>query len=1477
MSATPSPSPSSRISPELPRSQSEILEEALGIVNGYAKNMRKCLDQAAVMDAFRYASLMLATLRTSLLTPKNYYELYMAIFDQLNAYLAQHLFDAHVAKVLRLSDLYELVQYAGNIVPRLYLMVGKKTFALSLIPAFLPQITVGAVYMRVASTTEWAPDEPTPPVKELLNDLLEMAKGVQHPTRGLFLRYYLSSMTRDYMPNHAEDGPLGSLDTSINFVLQNFIEMNKLWVRLQYIGHSSERDKRETERKELRVIVGSGLVRLSQLDGLGIVEYKTKVLPSLFGEIVSCKDPIAQEYLMDIIIQVFPEDFHFGTLDLILAATMQLTKVETIKQTVLNLMERFVSFESRAQAEVRQSQNSLEGTHGIPNDIPLFDLFWEQILALSAKPDFKVGDTLELLVAVENLCLKIFPDRMDRLDKILIFAKDSILASNKSLASFPSDTVVLRLLMAPLEAYESNPLIFLSLPSSQTDDRDSEIRDDDGHAYCGSYTELLRILPHALRRKIANSFARSVVNAGTCGDVDGAKELKIATRNAVEAVFGELCSVLVTDCLDGNVFGAFAAERFEENERLVVPVTRLLKLDWEDIVEEQNLMARMIHLVRSTNDSPDDTLELLAVLRHHLGTGGDLRIRFTLPPFVHACLSVVVGFLGSCDLLESDVSTRVLSLFHFITETISALARAKYVYSDSDDAYFDAPPGFGKFLPTPASECLRLFVATAACADSSGHIAAVYEMLIRALECYDEAVGGGLGAGADAQILEPVIGAIARMEVFGTCKIRRRQAADGRADNDANNVDDSGYAIVVERLFGCVRRLLRKQDQARLAAKVAALFWRAKTTNRCWRAQPTESAGSPTGTWAEADSAVVKHPELFGEDTAAATTLLANHGADGEIVGMVPFRDSARVLDCLQRSMSIANSVLDPSLRLCLFVFILEQYLLFYHVKVDSISMRHISSLIELIHTSFSTYEEAASKFASVAQKGRSSIFAGHLQHSKNEEALTDKAKRHFRNILSHLQKLNAQEESVIGGDENVIAVFLSHVVPWLVAIPVSAGEYLTFFNVFTSLVFVSTANFIIPLIVYIQACGFRQAYNNTRVLTENQLKILKAVHYQSKTINTFIDNYDAIRNAIGHLKMSRNPSQRTFATSASKVPGTFRRLKPLQFVEQTENTSSNATGLETREPNAMVECPPSKCKSSPTQPLQSSETLAASLPCLTISSEDCAKSERGPDDSASRDELSKTLRNANATKPIRSSPSLENEIANASSSALCEDTIKIIASIEPYLLEDVPDPLAPPFDALDMSGENDRVMSAEHFLDVLDSTKTRSARSTPNTNPASDSPNIKLHPSGGISSCKDGSRNSPASKLGENELLTISRMNSSNQKSSDCVSIANSQKSAVSCKVSVSFKDQCSATNTGSCSRGPNTNQNSLDREKNCAQVAEFRNSNFPVQTDFVSPPFSALPKWMGVSGRFIALTCLLLSSVASILGLISLLGLHD
>lgn len=50
--------------------------------------------------------------------------------------------------------------------------------------------------------------------------------------------------------------------------------MNKLWVRMQHQGHSRDREKREKERQELRILVGTNLVRLSQLEGVNVDKYK---------------------------------------------------------------------------------------------------------------------------------------------------------------------------------------------------------------------------------------------------------------------------------------------------------------------------------------------------------------------------------------------------------------------------------------------------------------------------------------------------------------------------------------------------------------------------------------------------------------------------------------------------------------------------------------------------------------------------------------------------------------------------------------------------------------------------------------------------------------------------------------------------------------------------------------------------------------------------------------------------------------------------------------------------------------------------------------------------------------------------------------------------------------------------------------------------------------------------------------------------
>ena len=92
--------------------------------------------------------------------------------------------------------------------------------------------------------------------KNILRDLVEMCRGVQHPLRGLFLRNYLLQCTRLALPDTGQDTEQygdGSVEDSIEFIHLNFGEMNKLWVRMQYQGHSREKEKREKERLELRV------------------------------------------------------------------------------------------------------------------------------------------------------------------------------------------------------------------------------------------------------------------------------------------------------------------------------------------------------------------------------------------------------------------------------------------------------------------------------------------------------------------------------------------------------------------------------------------------------------------------------------------------------------------------------------------------------------------------------------------------------------------------------------------------------------------------------------------------------------------------------------------------------------------------------------------------------------------------------------------------------------------------------------------------------------------------------------------------------------------------------------------------------------------------------------------------------------------------------------------------------------------------
>jgi len=88
------------------------------------------------------------------------------------------------------------------------------------------------------------------------------------------------------------------------------------------------------------------------------------------------------------------------------------------------------------------------------------------------------------------------------------------------------------------------------------------------------------------------------------------------------------------------------------------------------------------------------------------------------------------------------------------------------------------------------------------------------------------------------------------------------------------------------------------------------------------------------------------------------------------------------------------------------------------------------------------------------------------------------------------------------------VAQFLAYLVPWFVTIPFLTGNKLNSFIMWTSLIFVSSANFIIPIVIFLRCLVFRKSYNLDRTtLTAKQRKLLKLIHARSNTIKNYIDS----------------------------------------------------------------------------------------------------------------------------------------------------------------------------------------------------------------------------------------------------------------------------------------------------------------------------------------------------------------------------------
>ncbi|KIJ45211.1 hypothetical protein M422DRAFT_30058 [Sphaerobolus stellatus SS14] len=890
----------------VPEPEGKMLSEALNTVKIQVAHMKRYLETDQLMDALKSASTMLAELRTSSLSPKQYYELYMAVFDALRI-LSNYLYEAHIQEKHHLADLYELVQYAGNIVPRLYLM-----------------ITVGSVYMSI----------PGAPIKEVMKDMLEMSRGVQHPTRGLFLRHYLSGQTRDHLPIGIDQGPTGNLQDSISFVLTNFIEMNKLWVRLQHQGHSRDREKREMERKDLRILVGTNLVRLSQLDGVDLEMYQRIILPSILEQVVNCKDVIAQEYLMEVVIQVFTDDFHLHSLGPFLSATAQLHPKVNIKQIVIALIDRLAAYAAReaenedpeetkrqeeaatkrlaekvaAQKLARQNstttstagasewggyEDTSAETHvngdkgkevddtqpkkfrGIPVNVRLFEVFWQQVVELiKARPDLPLADVTALLVSITNLSLSCYPDRLDYVDQILSYALEKMNVAEENVKSYdiyspPTSTNLQNLLVAPIQSYQS-VLTLLALPA---------------------YIPLFSAQPHRTRVILARAIITSILKNETIiespEDVDGVLDLcRVLLRNE------EIPETPQPDNTN--------EPSSPRDVRRVAPIA----MQPADIIEDQGFVARMVHLFRS--DSLDVQFELLQRARTHFEAGGE-RMRYTFPSLISSAINLARRYKDNQD-SDSEWQTKAANTLKFARQLTSILA-----------TQVEAP-----------GIALRLYLLAAQISDECDFEDLTYEFYVEAFSVYEESISESR---AQLQAIALIIKTL----------------------HGAKGFSPDNYDTLVTQAARHGSRLLKKPHQATAVHLASHLWW--------------QSTLGPE---------VPKDKEDPGSE---------------ERSRAYPHWDSKRVLECLQKSLRIANSAIEEIVTVQLYCDALDQYLYYLDHNAPAVTPKFVNSLVELITASIDNISSTEVHPSARAPPGL-------IEGVQTPDMIT----RHFRNTLLYIQ-----------------------------------------------------------------------------------------------------------------------------------------------------------------------------------------------------------------------------------------------------------------------------------------------------------------------------------------------------------------------------------------------------------------------------------------------------------------------------------------
>ena len=444
----------------------------------------------------------------------------------------------------------------------------------------------------------------------------------------------------------------GTVVDSYEFILQNLLEMNRLWIRIQHMPGDKTKEtkrRRERERNDLRILVGSNLNRLSQLEGISAHTYGSTILPRILQEVASCRDPLAQAYLMDCIIQVFPDEFHLETLEVFLGVLPKLRDKVNTRTILNNMMERLLHYyQDETLVDGELDTNDVKKAMAVNS----FDMFEDCVQRVFEARGLNIPprDVIRLQGCLLNYALKISPGNIDLISRCIGMCAGALGAlKEQKKASMMGQGIVVgggtkKSSEIDMEAVATGALEnLLSVPLEQLALKVLDLPD---------FSTLMSFLPWENRKVVALSMIKSVVAGG-----DGAKVKDIAQLEQLLEILAPLLrdkgangpAAYEPTVDDGgslisrtaNLMGTLGISPSGETDMFEGGIQKTESFGGDSLKanqfqEEQTLVAKLVHVL--DHEDTDVAYQMLNVARKHITPGGPKRAGMTLPPVIFAAL-----------------------------------------------------------------------------------------------------------------------------------------------------------------------------------------------------------------------------------------------------------------------------------------------------------------------------------------------------------------------------------------------------------------------------------------------------------------------------------------------------------------------------------------------------------------------------------------------------------------------------------------------------------------------------------------------------------------------------------------------------------------------------------------------------------------------------------------------------------------------